>query len=169
MHDMSTKKHNLAASDRRSLIAATADAAALLTAAGASAEAVPGQTAGTKVVTEFLNHPWQVVHFTFLGACQGEKRQDRLLHIHGGHLRFVRSSRSGGTWIVKTDPNGPEFESDLQHVRPQVTGPAVHRTRAGECWWLIFVLRARGTGGAPRAVAVPPADSVPSPCNPPHD
>ncbi len=53
---MNAKKHHLTTSDRRSFIATTAGAAALLTSAGASAKAAPGQTAGTRVVTEFLNN-----------------------------------------------------------------------------------------------------------------
>lgn len=53
---MNTKKLHSTTSDRRSFIATTAGAAALLTSAGSSAKAAPGQTAGTQVVTEFLSN-----------------------------------------------------------------------------------------------------------------
>jgi hypothetical protein len=193
---MSTKKHNSTTPDRRSFIAATAGAAALLTAAGASAKAAPGQTASTKVVTEFLSNtapdkieaaaqrlvaedatyislnfdnpdlkkvlPWtgtqkgrKAYTSTFIGVAKYWTVEDfKIFELFGAgenvavfgsftyrsnsrgksftspfsvhakvkngqivYFMFMedtfassRSFSSGGTWTIKTDPNGPEFQ-----------------------------------------------------------
>jgi len=193
---MKTKKHNSTISDRRGFIATTAGAAALLTAAGSSATAAPGQTAGTRVVTEFLNStapdrieaaaerlvaedatyislnfdnpdlkkvlPWTGTQkgrkaytstfsgvakywtienfkifdlfgagenvavfgsFTYRSNSRGKSftspfsvhakvKDGQIVHFMFMEDTFAssRSFSSGGTWTIKTDPNGPEFQ-----------------------------------------------------------